>query len=189
MTQKPYSTPGTAEPASTLCLRGYPDPSLRLVSKPVPQGEIASRLPSVLAAMVKLMYAAEGVGLAAPQVGYSERFFVMDASPEHDSPLAMVNPEILERRGQDSAEEGCLCIPGVRGKVKRSAWIRVRYFDENGAAHESEMDDLAARVFQHETDHLDGVLFIDRLSTVKRLSIRKALRELEAKWTAAKPGT
>jgi peptide deformylase len=188
MTQQPSITPNAADPASTLCLRAYPDPLLRLVCKPVPPGEISARLPSVLAAMIKLMYASEGVGLAAPQVGVTERFFVMDPSPEHDSPMAMVNPEILERRGQEQAEEGCLCIPGVRGKVKRSAWLRVRYFDENGAAHESEIDGLAARVFQHETDHLDGVLFIDRLSTVKRLSVRKALRELESKWAVGKPG-
>jgi peptide deformylase len=115
--------------------------------------------------MFETMYAADGIGLAAPQVGRSERVFVMDVD---DNPLAMVNPEIIEREGSERAEEGCLSIPEIFGDVDRATRIVARATDIDGNPFEVELTELAARCVQHELDHLDGKLFIDYMSLIKR---------------------
>jgi peptide deformylase len=115
--------------------------------------------------MFETMYAAEGIGLAAPQVGRSERVFVMDVD---EDPLAMINPEIIEREGSERAEEGCLSIPEIFGDVDRATRIVARATDLDGNQFEVELTDLAARCVQHELDHLDGKLFIDYMSLIKR---------------------
>ena len=175
------------EEAPNLVLRIYPDPILRRACPPMAPDRVKARLDEVAEEMLRRMYAAEGVGLAAPQVGLSERFFVMDTSPEKDTPVCMVNPRILEKHGRDTGEEGCLSIPGVRARVERFARVRVAYLDRAGSSQEIEAEELTARVIQHELDHLDGRLFIDRLSTAKRLAVRKALKELEQAWTPTGP--
>jgi peptide deformylase len=120
---------------------------------------------ALVADMFDTMYAAEGIGLAAPQVGRSERVFVMDVD---DNPLAMINPEIIEREGSERAEEGCLSIPEIFGDVDRATRIVARAIGVDGKPFEVELTDLAARCVQHELDHLDGKLFIDYMSLIKR---------------------
>jgi peptide deformylase len=115
--------------------------------------------------MFDTMYAAEGIGLAAPQVGRTERVFVMDVD---DNPMTMINPEIIERDGSERAEEGCLSIPEIFGDVDRATRIVARATGLDGEQFEVELTDLAARCVQHELDHLDGKLFIDYMSLLKR---------------------
>jgi len=125
------------------------------------------------------MYAAQGVGLAAPQVGISLRIIVVNLSGE-DEPrrsMAFINPEIVETAGKIVAEEGCLSIPEVTAQVKRAQEIRVKYVDEQGQPAEFQAQDLLARILQHEIDHLDGILFIDRLSRIKRDLIKNRLKK------------
>lgn len=131
--------------------------------------------------MFQTMYHAHGVGLAAPQIGKSLRLFVVDAEPFGEEECkgfkrVFVNPEILEESEEEWAfEEGCLSIPGVREEVVRPEWIKVKYFDENWKEHTEEMDGLNARVFLHEYDHIDGILFTDYLSGLKKRLNKKKL--------------
>ncbi len=125
--------------------------------------------------MLETMYAAEGVGLAAPQVGVSKRLFVMDAGDSEAGPRAVVNPVVIERSGSERADEGCLSLPGLFGAVDRSVHIVVEGKDLDGEPIRIEASDLLARCIQHEIDHVDGILFIDRLSPIKR-------RMLASKW-------
>ena len=122
----------------------------------------------------------KGVGLAAPQVGVSKRVAVIDISMEEEesSPVILINPEILESEGENSLEEGCLSIPDIYETVVRAEKVRVRFQDINGNEQEMEAKDFFARVIQHETDHLNGILFVDRLSTVKKGLLAKTLRTL-----------
>jgi peptide deformylase len=145
-------------------------PILRQETKPVT--EVTDELRTLIANMFETMYAAKGIGLAAPQVGRTERLCVVDVD---GAKFALINPEIIEREGSDRAEEGCLSIPEVYGDVERATRVVVRALDENGKAIEIEATDLLARCFQHEIDHLHGKLFIDYLSLLKK---RAAL----AKW-------
>lgn len=119
----------------------------------------------LVADMFETMYAADGIGLAAPQVGRTERVFVMDVD---ENPLAMINPEIIQREGSERAEEGCLSIPEIFGDVDRATRVVARAVDVDGNQFEVEMTGLAARCIQHELDHLDGKLFIDYMSLIKR---------------------
>ena len=148
---------------AVLDIRVLGDPILRERTSPVK--EATDSLRSLAADMFETMYAAEGIGLAAPQVGRSERVFVMDVD---DNPLVMVNPEIIVRDGSDRAEEGCLSIPEIFGDVDRATHIVARALDVDGNQFEVELTDLAARCVQHELDHLDGKLFIDYMSLIKR---------------------
>ena len=125
--------------------------------------------------MLETMYAAEGIGLAAPQVGVSTRLFVMDIRDPEIEPRALINPVIVARSGSESGEEGCLSLPGLVGEVERSASIVVEALDLQGKPVRIEASGLHARCIQHEIDHLDGVLFIDHLSPLKR-------RMLIGKW-------
>jgi peptide deformylase len=127
--------------------------------------------------MFETMYAAPGIGLAATQVNVAKRVLVIDLSEQHDQPLALINPEVLERSGIEETEEGCLSVPGYFDKVTRAEKIRVRALDLNGKQIEFDAEGLLAVCIQHEIDHLDGKLFVDYLSELKRTRIRKKLEK------------
>lgn len=135
--------------------------------------------------MLQTMYAAPGVGLAAPQIGLNVRLFVIDtaAGEDPEQPIVMANPEIIEMEGEQREEEGCLSVPGYHGVVMRPAWVKVRGQDIKGKDIVWEATGLLARAFCHETDHLNGTLFLDRLGVLKRdlikRKIRKAIRKGE----------
>ena len=132
--------------------------------------------------MFHTMYASEGIGLAATQVNVPKRIIVIDISKEANQPLCLINPEILEKRGDIEIEEGCLSIPDVRENVKRADWVRVSALDTEGNPFEQEANDLFAVCLQHEIDHLDGKLFVDHLSRLKRQRIRtKAYKQQKSK--------
>jgi peptide deformylase len=151
----------------------YPDPRLRTRAKPVEVFDAA--LAKQVEDMFETMYAAPGIGLAATQVDYHKRLIVMDVSESKDQRQVFINPEILSAEGQGVGEEGCLSVPGVFDEVKRAAVVRARYQDVTGKFHEVELDELAAVCLQHEMDHLEGKLFVDYLSDLKRERIRKKL--------------
>jgi peptide deformylase len=140
----------------------------------------------LIADMIDTMYAAPGIGLAAPQIGVAQRIFVVDISVGRDPNglIVMVNPEFVVREGMQLEEEGCLSVPGFNATVVRPARAVVRGLDRRGVAHEREGKDLLARAFQHEMDHLDGTLFVDRLRGVKREMIVRRIKKLsrEGKW-------
>ena len=153
----------------------FPDPRLRTRAQPVTGFDAA--LGTLLEDLLETMYAAAGIGLAATQVDVHQRVIVIDVSAEHNQPLVLVNPQILAREGEASSEEGCLSVPGIFDEVKRAAKIRVRAHDRTGALFEREYDDTLAVCIQHEMDHLDGKLFVDYLSDLKRERIRKKLEK------------
>lgn len=160
---------------SILDIRVLGDPILREETKEV--GEITDEIRQLVKNMFDTMYLAKGIGLAAPQVGRSERIAVVDVD---DNPLVLVNPEILESSAKTAkAEEGCLSIPDVYGDVERPGTVRVRAMDLDGKTFEVEASELFGRCLQHEIDHLDGKLFVDYLSVLKR-------RSAMAKWTKEK---
>lgn len=143
-----------------------------------PVAEVTPELLSTLKEMVPMLAQYHGVGLAAPQVGISQRFFVMNAG---DKLRYVINPEILESGSSMSEmEEGCLSIPGVHKRVRRPRRIKVSYTDETGARVDEELKDFPARVFQHEYDHLEGILFVDRLTPVARRLVQRQLDQLAA---------
>ncbi len=152
----------------------WPDPVL---AKPAAKITVFDdKLKQFVDEMFETMYAAQGIGLAAPQIAVSQRITVIDVSfkKNPEEKIVLINPEIVDRRGKQVEEEGCLSLPDIRDKVSRAAWVKVRAQDVNGEWFEIEGEELLARAFQHELDHLDGVLFIDRLSRLKRdLTIRK----------------
>jgi peptide deformylase len=153
----------------------FPDPRLRLRAQPVTQVDTALR--TLIDDMFETMYAAPGIGLAATQVNVAKRVLVIDLSENHDQPLALINPEVLERSGVEETEEGCLSVPGYFDKVTRAEKVRVRALDRNGKQIEFEAEGLLAVCIQHEIDHLDGKLFVDYLSELKRTRIRKKLEK------------
>ncbi len=157
-----------------LDIRVLGDPVLRKATTPV--GEITDEIRTLIADMFTTMYAAEGIGLAAPQVGRSERITVMDVEGQR---FALINPEIIERDGTIRGEEGCLSIPDVFGDVTRSKRVIIRALDENGNEFEAEGTELLARCMQHEIDHLDGKLFLDYLSVLKRRSALSKWEDLK----------
>ena len=148
-----------------LDIRVLGDPILRKATTPVE--EVTDDIRSLISDMFDTMYAAEGIGLAAPQVGRTERITVMDVEGKK---FALINPQIIEREGTQRGEEGCLSIPDIFGEVTRSSRVIVRALNENGEQIEAEGTELLARCMQHEIDHLDGKLFIDYLSMLKRRS-------------------
>ena len=161
-----------------LQLRYYGDPILR--QKAAPVAKVDPDLAGFVAGMFECMYRADGIGLAAPQVGLLRRVFVLDVLPE-DAPRvkrAFVNPVIVKKEGSAVAEEGCLSIPGIRHDVKRAERVIVEAMDETGAPFRMEAEGLLARAIQHETDHLDGVLFVDRLSAIQRKLLDGKLKRL-----------
>jgi peptide deformylase len=161
----------------------YPEPVLEQPGEPVT--EFDSELRKLAADMFETMYASQGIGLAAPQVGVSKRVTVIDLSMGKDpkQKLVLVNPEVILTEGRQYEEEGCLSFPDIREKVVRSAKVRIRAQDEKGKWFEMDGDELLARAFQHEIDHLDGVLFIFRMSALKRsLNLRK-IRKMQGEGT------
>ena len=152
----------------------YPEPVLSQPGEPV--SEFDGELRKLAADMFETMYAAQGIGLAAPQVGVSKRVTVIDLSAGKDpaKKLVLVNPEITFSEGKQYEEEGCLSFPDIREKVVRAFKVKIRAQDEKGKWFEMEGDELLSRAFQHEIDHLDGMLFIFRMSALKRdLNLRK----------------
>ena len=161
----------------------FPDARLRNVAKPVAQVDDSVR--KLIDDMLETMYEAPGIGLAAIQVNQPRRVIVVDISEERNQPLALVNPEILEKHGEEQMEEGCLSVPGVYEPVQRADRVRVRALDRDGGSIEMEADGLLAVCIQHEIDHLDGKLFVDYLSNLKRQRIRKKI-EKEARQSVDK---
>jgi peptide deformylase len=153
----------------------FPDPRLRTRARPVASVDAAVR--RLVDDMFETMYAAPGIGLAATQVNVHQRLLVVDVSEEKDQPLVFINPEILHRDGVEEMEEGCLSVPGFYDKVQRAERIKVRAQDRDGKPFELDTDGLLAVCIQHEIDHLDGKLFVDYLSNLKRQRIRKKLEK------------
>jgi peptide deformylase len=153
----------------------YPDPRLREVAKPVAQ--VTPEITKLCEDMAETMYAAPGVGLAAPQIGVGLRIFVIDIAGE-DEPSELrvfINPEIFDTEGTQTWNEGCLSFPGVSEEIKRAERVRVRALDAKGKKFELEADGLLAVAIQHETDHLNGVLMIDKVSALKKRMMSKKL--------------
>jgi len=161
----------------------FPDPLLKRRSEPV--GEITDEIHELASDMIDVMYDEPGIGLAAPQVGESLRLVVMDTAWTEEGASrdarVIVNPEILEREGSLTWTEGCLSVPDFQAEVERAARIRVRYTDLEGKEIVEDCEELRAVCFQHEIDHLDGILFIDRISRLKRsLYVKKRKKALRS---------
>ena len=155
----------------------FPDPRLRTVAKPV--AEFDAELRKLVSDMFETMYEAPGIGLAATQVDRHIRLLVLDVSEARNRPRCLINPEIIEADGEEEMDEGCLSVPGYYEKVRRAERIRVRAQDENGQTSEFEAEGLEAVCIQHEMDHLEGKLFVDYLSSLKRNRIRSKLVKLQ----------
>ena len=155
----------------------YPDPRLHKVAAPVARVDDTVR--TLVRDMAQTMYAAPGVGLAATQVDVHKRVLVIDISPTHDQLKVFINPEIVESRGIADAEEGCLSVPGVFDRVERAQWIRVRALDAEGEPFELEAEGLLAVCIQHEMDHLEGKVFVEYLSPLKRRRLLTRIRKQE----------
>jgi peptide deformylase len=153
----------------------FPDPRLR--KKAAPVEVVDESLRQLIDDMFETMYEAPGIGLAATQVDVHRRLLVADVSQEKDQPHVLINAEILEKDGSAVTEEGCLSVPGYYEEVERAEHIKVRYLDRDGNEQESEFEGLLAVCVQHEMDHLEGKLFVDYLSEVKRQRIRKRLEK------------
>ena len=157
----------------------YPDPRLR--TKCAEVKEFDDWLRQVAERMFEIMYASKGIGLAAPQVGLGIRIFVCNPAGKPSSPEGMVfvNPVLTDLAGAAESEEGCLSFPGVYGQVMRAAKCRIRAYDVNGNPLDRQGEDMLARIWQHEVDHLEGVLHIDRFGEAAKLACRRTLREME----------
>jgi peptide deformylase len=169
-----------------LTILEYPDPRLR--TKAAPVAEVDAEVRQLIDDLLETMYAAKGVGLAATQVNVHRRVLVADASEQKDRPLAFVNPEVLTREDVGTMQEGCLSVPGFFEDVDRAHRIRVRALGRDGQAFEMDAEGLLAVCIQHEIDHLEGKLFVDYLSELKRTRIRKKLeKEHRQRVTAPRP--
>jgi peptide deformylase len=159
-----------------LTILEYPDPRLRTRAQPVTAVDDSVR--QLVDDMLETMYEAKGIGLAATQVDVHRRVLVTDVSPDRSEPRAFINPQIIEREGSTEAEEGCLSVPGIFDTLRtRAEKVRVRALDRDGQSFEIEAEGLLAVCLQHEIDHLDGKLFVDYLSELKRNRIRKKLEK------------
>jgi peptide deformylase len=180
------SAPPTDPRTSTDEVIRYPDPRLRRTAKPIT--EVTPELVARASGLFPLMYEEKGIGLAAPQVGWNVRLFVINLSGEPEDELILLNPVIEEESGGTwRAEEGCLSVPKIYGKVTRSRKIRMVGWNLEGEEIEVEAEGMVARCLLHEYDHLDGILFIDRLSAVKKQAIKRKLRALEETYADANP--
>ena len=164
----------------------YPDPVLLSVGKPVEDEEFTSDFEALVSNMFDTMEKAGGVGLAAAQVGVSKRLFVMDVSGEDEERErhVLINPEIIHIEGEQVGDEGCLSFPGLFQVVKREMRVIARARNVNGDEFELDVEDLAARCILHETDHCDGIVFIDKMSPLKRELVKRKIRKLQkaGKW-------
>lgn len=162
----------------------YGDPVLKQRAKEIDKNDASLNLSQLVEDMFETMYAAHGVGLAAPQIGLSLRLFVVDAEPMDEKTLTgfkkvFVNPTILEETGEKWAfQEGCLSIPNIREDVSRQAKLRIHYFDADWNEYEETYDGMAARVIQHEYDHIEGTLFLDYLSSFKKRILKNKLLDI-----------
>jgi peptide deformylase len=171
---------------SLLDIVNYPDPILLSVGKPVENEEFTGDLEMLVSDMFETMEKAGGVGLAAPQVGISKRLFIMDV-PAGDGKRerhAIINPEIIHIEGEQVGDEGCLSFPGLFQVVKREMRVIARGLDVKGSEIELDVEDLAARCILHETDHCDGIVFLDRMSPLKREMAKRKIKTLQktGKW-------
>lgn len=170
---------------SLLTILEYPDPRLRTRAAPVTVFDAA--LGRQIDDMFETMYAAPGIGLAATQVDYHKQLIVIDVSEAKDERHVFVNPVILERSGNAVTEEGCLSVPGIFDEVQRASRVRVRARDRNGIEFEQDLEGILAVCLQHEMDHLEGKLFVDYLSDLKRERIRKKLDKDRKARATSKP--
>jgi peptide deformylase len=161
---------------SVLTILEFPDERLR--KKAVAVQAVDGSVKKLVNDMLETMYQAKGVGLAATQVNVHQRIVVIDISEEKDKPLCLINPEIIAKEGTEESEEGCLSVPGFFEKVKRAERIKVKALDKEGKPFEFEADDLLAVCVQHELDHLEGKLFVDYISSLKRQRIKKKLEKI-----------
>lgn len=160
---------------SLLNILEFPDQRLR--KKAFPVNEVNSDTRKLVDDMFETMYESRGVGLAATQINVQQRVIVMDTSEEKDAPVCFINPEIIAKDGIEESEEGCLSVPGVFEKVKRAECIKVKALNRDGETFELEANDLLAVCIQHEIDHLEGKLFVDYLSPLKRQRIKKKMEK------------
>jgi peptide deformylase len=165
-------------------LAHHPDPVLRRKAAAIK--EITPEVTERARQMLELMYEHKGVGLAGPQVGWSVQLCVINPTQDRATEMVCVNPVIAEAAGEEVTEEGCLSLPEVRGNVLRFARVTCRWYDLEGHRMEMAAEGLMARIFQHETDHLNGRLIIDRMTPASRLSVRGRLKELEREYKAVR---
>jgi peptide deformylase len=171
--------------AMKLRLVYYPDPILRSPSKPV--DKVTTELKEAVPQMFEIMYAHRGIGLAGPQAGIAQRIVVANIigdPKKKEEERVFINPEIVDRGGVMTEDEGCLSLPGLSAKIRRSAWVKVQYRDLDGAKWEIEVDGLWAKLFQHEIDHIDGLLMVDKLTAADLKQWRPLLQELEEDFAA-----
>jgi peptide deformylase len=174
--------PTTAAPLEIVL---YPDPFLNKPARRITEAELKAGkagqwdLAELVERMRATMYAAEGIGLAAPQVGVGLRLFLIDVSKERDTCRVLLNPQLSDLQGSQTEEEGCLSIPGVRANVKRALSLKLKAVNLKGEPVEFDASELLARVCQHENDHLDGKLFINKLGMASKFMLRRDLNELE----------
>lgn len=172
--------------ASRMELHFYPDPILHQKARPVAQVDDA--IVKLTGDMLELMRERRGIGLAGPQVGEGLRLFVMNLGGDAPVDRVLINPEILDTEGMALGEEGCLSFPRLYAKIARPTWIRYRALNVQGAVEEKEAEGIEARVILHETDHLDGVLFLKRMSPAEKQSLSRSLRDLEQEYEESHPG-
>lgn len=153
----------------------YPDPRLRLTARPVKEVRDSTR--RLADDMLETMYDERGIGLAAIQIGITKRILVMDVSEERNEPLVLINPRILDKSGNIESNEGCLSVPGFHEPVRRASRIEIEYLDRDGQPVHADWEGIHAVCAQHEIDHLDGKLFVDYLSSLKRNRIRKRIEK------------
>jgi peptide deformylase len=172
---------------SILDVLHFPDPRLRTVAKAVEAVDEGIR--GVVDDMLETMYEAPGIGLAATQVNIPLRIVVIDVSEGKDQPLCLINPEIIERDGEQEGDEGCLSVPDQYETVTRAEYVKIRFQDREGKWSELEAHEMLAVCVQHEIDHLNGKLFIDYLSPLKRNRIRKKLEKMAKQEQLARSNT
>ncbi len=158
-----------------LSILEFPDPRLRTVAKSV--DEVNAAITSLVNDMFETMYDAHGVGLAATQVDVHKRIIVLDISDERDEPICLINPKLIEASGEEESDEGCLSVPGIFEPIQRAEKVKISALDKVGIAFELEADGLLAVCVQHEMDHLQGKLFVDYLSSLKRQRIKKKMQK------------
>ena len=164
----------------------FPDPRLRLRAEPV--ARVDDQVRQMVKDMFETMYDAPGIGLAATQVNIQLDIIVIDVSENKDEPLCLINPKIIDEDGTEEMQEGCLSVPGFYENVTRAEKVKIQALNEQGESFELEADGLLAVCIQHEMDHLQGKLFVDYLSPLKRQRIKKKLEKLDKSGTSSKPG-
>jgi peptide deformylase len=155
----------------------FPDPRLRKKAEPI--AEVNDAIRQLADDMLETMYQAPGIGLAATQVNVQKRLIVIDISEDQDDPLVLINPEVIEKHGEREYQEGCLSVPEAYELVTRADTVKIKAIDRDGEEFELDADDLLATCIQHELDHLDGKLFVDYLSNLKKQRIKKRLEKLQ----------